>query len=119
MKLRDKRFWLLEIMVALTSLGVGYSMLYNEFDLTYFLFFLLSGLMSALIAHQLNKFFSLFLGVWSMNAILVFVCFLAPNLSKSSPQNDYLYLFLIMYALISFIPFALVIKLYNIISNQK
>ncbi len=119
MKLRDKRFWILEIMVSLTSLGVGYSMLYEGFDLTYFLIFLLSGLMSALIAHQLNKFFSLFLAVWAMNAILVSICFLAPNLSKASPQTDYLYMFLIMYALISFIPFALAVKLYNLISNRK
>jgi len=119
MKLTDKRFWILEIMVALTSLGVGYSMLYKEFDLTYFLIFLLSGLMSALIAHQLNKFFSLFLVVWALNAILISICFLAPNLTKSSPQIDYLYLFLIMYALISFIPFALAVKLYNLISNRK
>ena len=35
MKLTDKRFWIFEAFVAFVSVGVGYSMLYMEWDTYY------------------------------------------------------------------------------------
>lgn len=38
MKLTDKRFWIFEAFVAFVSVGVGYSMLYMEWDTYYTLY---------------------------------------------------------------------------------
>ena len=42
MKLTDKRFWIFEAFVAFVSVGVGYSMLYMEWDTYYTVIFLLT-----------------------------------------------------------------------------
>ncbi len=41
MKLTDKRFWIFEVFVFLISVGIGYSMLYMEWDMYYTVIFLL------------------------------------------------------------------------------
>lgn len=105
--------------MAFVSVGVGYSMLYMEWDTYYTVIFPLCGLLSGFIAF---KWFSkrnirLSLSVWSTNSLSVAICFLLPNLNKSITHLDYLILFLIIYSLISLIPYIVVTKIYFHISK--
>lgn len=120
MKLTDKRFWIFEAFVAFVSVGTGYSMLYMEWDIYYTVIFLLCGLLSGFIAFKWfrKSNLRLSLSVWIANSISVAICFLLPNLNKSTTHLDYLILFLIMYSLISLIPYIVITKIYSLISKR-
>ncbi len=120
MKLTDKRFWIFEAFVAIVSVGTGYSMLYMEWDIYYTAIFLLCSLLSGFIAFKWfrKSNFRLSLSVWIANSISVAICFLLPNLNKSTTHLDYLILFLIMYSLISIIPYIVTTKIYSLISKR-
>lgn len=120
MKLTDKRFWIFEAFVAFVSVGVGYSMLYMEWDTYYTVIFLLCGLLSGFVAFKWfrKSNFRLSLSVWIANSLSVAICFLLPNLNKSTTHLDYLILFLIMYSLISIIPYIVITKIYSLISKR-
>lgn len=120
MKLTDKRFWIFEVFVTLVSIGVGYSMLYREWDTFYTVIFLLCGLFSGFIAFKWfrKSTLRLSLSVWIANSLSVAICFLLPNLNKSITHLDYLILFLIMYSLISTIPYIVITKIYSLISKR-
>jgi membrane associated rhomboid family serine protease len=120
MKLTDKRFWIFEVFVVLISVGVGYSMLYMEWDIYYTVIFLLCGLLSGFVAYKWfrKSTLRLSLSVWIANGLSVAICFLLPNLNKSTTHLDYLILFLIIYSLISLISYIVVTKIYSHISKQ-
>lgn len=46
----DKQIWIFEAFVAFVSVGIGYSMLYMEWDIYYTVIFLLCSLLSGFIA---------------------------------------------------------------------
>lgn len=120
MKLKNKRFLIFEAFMAFVSVGVGYSMLYMEWDTYYMVIFTLCGLLSGFIAF---RWFSksniiLSISVWIINSLSVAICFLLPNLNKSSTHLDYLILFLIMYSLISLISYIVITKIYSLISKR-
>lgn len=52
MKLTDKRFWIFEAAMTFFSVGVGYSMLYMEWEIYYTVIFLLCGLLSGFVAFK-------------------------------------------------------------------
>ena len=120
MKLTDKRFWIFEAFVAFVSVGMGYSMLYMEWDTYYTVIFLLCGLLSGFVAYKWfrKSNFRLSLSVWIANSLSVAICFLLPNLNKSTTHLDYLILFLIMYSLISILPYFVITKIYSLISKR-
>ena len=105
MKLTDKRFWIFEVFVFLISVGIGYSMLYIEWDMYY------------TVKWFRKSTLRLSLSVWIANSLSVAICFLLPNLNKSTTHLDYLILFLIVYSLISLIPYIVVTKIYSLISK--
>lgn len=120
MKPTDKRYWIFEAFIAFVSVGVGYSMLYMEWDIYYTVIFLLCGLLSGFIAFKWfrKSNLQLSLSVWITNSLSVSICFLIPNLNKSTTHLDYMMLFLIMYSLISLIPYIVITKIYSLISKR-
>ena len=120
MILTDKRFWIFVAFETFVSVGTGYSMLYMEWDIYYMFIFLLCSLLSGFIAFKWfrKSIIRLSLSVWIANSLSVAICFLLPNLNKSTTHSDYLILFLIMYSLISIIPYIVVTKIYSLISKR-
>lgn len=106
--------------MAFVSVGVGYSMLYMEWDIYYTVIFLLCGLLSGFVAFKWfrNSNIRLSLSVWITNSLSIAICFLFPNLNKSTTHLDYLILFLIMYSLISLIPYVAITRIYSLISKR-
>ena len=120
MILTDKRFWIFEAFEAFVSVGTGYSMLYMEWGIYYTFIFLLCSLLGGFIAFKWfrKSIIRLSLSVWIANSLSVAICFLLPNLNKSTTHSDYRILFLIMYSLISIIPYIIVTKIYSLISKR-
>ena len=120
MKLTDKRFWIFEAFAAFVSVAVGYSMFYMEWDIQYTVIFLFCGLLSGFIAFRWfrERTIRLSLSVWIANSLSVAICFLLPNLNKSPTHLEYLILVLIIYSLISLIPYIVITKIYSLVSKR-
>ena len=86
----------------------------------YTVIFLLCGLLSGFVAFKWfrKSNIKLSLSVWIANSLSVAICFLLPNLNKSTTHLDYLILFLIMYSLISIIPYIVITTVYSLISKR-
>lgn len=120
MKLTDKRFYIFEAVAAFVSVVVGYSMFYMEWDIQYNVIFLFCGFLSGLIAFRWfrKSALRLSLSVWIANSFFVAICFLLPNLNKSITHLEYLILVMIIYSLISLIPYIVITKIYLLISKR-
>lgn len=120
MKMTDKRFWIFETFAAFVSVAVGYSMFYREWDIQYTVIFLFCGLLSGFIAFRWfrERTIRLSLSLWIANSLSVAICFLLPNLNKTTTLLEYLILVLIIYSLISLIPYIIITKIYSFISKR-
>lgn len=78
--------------MAFVSVGIGYSMLYMEWDIYYTVIFLLCSLLSGFIAFRWfrKSNLGLPLSVWIANSLSAAICFLLPNLNKSTTHLDYM-----------------------------
>lgn len=120
MKLTDKQFCIFEAFAAFVSVAVGYSMFYMAWDIQYTVIFLFCGLLSGLIAFRWfrKSTIKLSLSVWIANSLSVAICFLLPNLNKSTTHLEYLILVLIIYSFISLITYIGITKIYSLISKR-
>ena len=119
MKLTDKRFWIFEFLVTLSSIVLGIKIWGSDIELI--TTFIIAGLLSGFIGFRFgfNSVLRTFFATWLSYNVILTGGLLCLSISKKSAIQCYILLFGLILLIASFIPFLIISWIFYRICGSK